>query len=126
MRVQVVKELAKEEVRFRVLALSATPGSDLKVCLASQLSLSRPIYLIPPLLPTLPSSHSPQSPPPPQAVQQVVTNLQIGHIELRTEESFDIQRYVHERTVEKIVVPLEGEIAEVKNTFLKVHVHVRT
>jgi hypothetical protein len=35
-----------------------------------------------------------------QAVQQVVTNLQIGHIELRNEDSFDIQRYVHERKVE--------------------------
>lgn len=28
---QVVKELAKAEGRFRVLALSATPGNDLKV-----------------------------------------------------------------------------------------------
>ena len=55
-----------------------------------------------------------------QAVQQVVTNLQIGHIELRNEDSDDIQRYVHERKVEKIVVPLEGEIAEVKTNFLKV------
>ena len=59
-----------------------------------------------------------------QAVQQVVTNLQIGHIELRNEDSEDIQRYVHERKVEKIIVPLEGEIADVKNSFLKVHVHV--
>lgn len=56
-----------------------------------------------------------------QAVQQVVTNLQIGHIELRNEDSFDIQRYTHERKVEKIVVPLEGEIADVKNNFLKVN-----
>ena len=55
-----------------------------------------------------------------QAVQQVVTNLQISHIELRNEDSFDIQRYVHERKVEKIIVPLEGEIAEVKNNFVKV------
>ena len=36
---QVVKELAKEEVRFRVLALSATPGSDMKV----RLTTSHPI-----------------------------------------------------------------------------------
>ena len=57
-----------------------------------------------------------------QAVQQVVTNLQIGHIELRNEDSEDIQRYVHERKVEKIIVPLEGEIADVKNSFLKVRV----
>lgn len=51
----------------------------------------------------------------------MVTNLQIGCIELRTEDSFDIQRYVHERKVEKVIVPLEGEIAEVKNNFLKVN-----
>ena len=56
-----------------------------------------------------------------QAVQQVVTNLQISHIELRNEDSFDIQRYVHERKVEKIIVPLDGEIAEVKNNFVKVN-----
>ena len=55
-----------------------------------------------------------------QAVQQVVTNLQIGHIELRNEDSFDIQRYVHDRKVEKIIVPLDGEIADVKNNFVKV------
>ena len=53
-------------------------------------------------------------------MQQVVSNLQIGHIELRSEDSFDIQQYVHERKVEKIVVPLEGEILDVKNRFLKV------
>ena len=55
-----------------------------------------------------------------QAVQQVVTSLQIGHIELRSDDSFDIQQYVHERKVEKIVVPLEGEILDIKNRFLKV------
>jgi ERCC4-related helicase len=60
-----------------------------------------------------------------QAVQQVVTNLQIGHIELRNEDSFDIQRYVHERKVEKIIVPLDGEIADVKNNFVKVNSKAR-
>ena len=55
-----------------------------------------------------------------QAVQQVLSNLQISHIELRSEDSFDIQQYVHNRTVEKIVVPLVGPIQEVKEAFLKV------
>ena len=55
-----------------------------------------------------------------QAVQQVVTNLQVSHIELRSEDSFDIQAYVHERKVEKEVVPIEGELLEVKTAFLKV------
>ena len=50
----------------------------------------------------------------------MVTNLQIGHIELRAEDSFDIQPYVHERKVEKMVVPLEGEILDIKNRFMKV------
>ena len=54
-------------------------------------------------------------------MQQVVTNLQISQIELRSEDSFDIQRYVHERQVEKFVVPFQGEILEVKTAFLKVH-----
>ena len=59
-----------------------------------------------------------------QAVQQVVTNLQIGHIELRSEDSHDIQPYVHERKVEKMVVPLEGEILEIKNKFQKVYTYI--
>lgn len=49
-----------------------------------------------------------------------MTNLQVGHIELRSEDSFDIQQYVHERKVEKLVVPLEGEILSIKNRFIKV------
>ena len=57
-----------------------------------------------------------------QAVQQVVSNLQISHIELRSDESFDIQPYVHERMVEKVVVPLEGEILDIKNRFQMVRV----
>ena len=57
---------------------------------------------------------------PPQAVQQVVSNLLLSHIELRSEDSFDIQPYTHQRRVELSVVPLEGEILLIKNAFLKV------
>ena len=53
-------------------------------------------------------------------MQHIVTNLQIGHIELRSDDSFDIQQYIHERKVEKIVVPLEGDILDIKNRFQKV------
>ncbi len=49
-----------------------------------------------------------------------MTNLQVGQIELRSEDSFDIQQYVHQRKVEKIVVPLEGEILDIKTNFLRV------
>ena len=55
-----------------------------------------------------------------QAVQQVVSNLLISQIELRSEDSFDIQPYTHKRKVEKIVVPLEGEIERLRVEFLKV------
>ncbi|CAI5764915.1 Fanconi anemia group M protein isoform X1 [Podarcis lilfordi] len=81
---QVVKELCKYTRQFRILALSATPGSDTK------------------------------------AVQQVISNLLISHIELCTEDSPDIQPYTHQRQVEKCVVPLGKELAEVRNAYIKV------
>ncbi|KAG7466448.1 hypothetical protein MATL_G00164860 [Megalops atlanticus] len=40
------------------------------------------------------------------AVQQVISNLLISHIELRSEESPDIQAHSHQRSLEKAVVPL--------------------
>ncbi|XP_038071924.1 uncharacterized protein LOC119740630 isoform X2 [Patiria miniata] len=81
---QVVRELSKYSSEFRVLALSATPGSDLK------------------------------------AIQQVLTNLLISHIEIRSEDSIDIQRYVHERKVEKVVVPLDEELKAVRDQYLRI------
>ncbi|KAK3091417.1 hypothetical protein FSP39_019739 [Pinctada imbricata] len=80
---QVVRELIKYTKNFRILALSATPGSDIK------------------------------------AVQQVLVNLLISHIELRTEDSIDIKQYSHERKVEKIVVPLGDELTGVRNKYLQ-------
>lgn len=38
-----------------------------------------------------------------------MSNLLISHIELRSDESPDIRAYSHQRSVEKVVVPL-GEI----------------
>ena len=55
-----------------------------------------------------------------QAVQQVISNLLISHIELRSEDSPDIQPYTHDRKVEKYVIPLGEDIARVKNAYLKV------
>ncbi|XP_063145163.1 Fanconi anemia group M protein [Candoia aspera] len=81
---QVVKELCKYTKEFRVLALTATPGSDAK------------------------------------AVQQVITNLLISHIELCSEDSPDIQPYSYERRVEKCVVPLGKELAEIQNAYIRV------
>ncbi|XP_022090579.1 Fanconi anemia group M protein-like isoform X2 [Acanthaster planci] len=81
---QVVRELSNYSSEFRVLALSATPGSDLK------------------------------------AIQQVITNLLISHIEIRSEDSIDIQRYVHERKVEKVIVPLDEELKSVRDQYLRI------
>ncbi|EDO32367.1 predicted protein [Nematostella vectensis] len=81
---QVVREILSYTTNFRVLALSATPGDDIK------------------------------------AVQQVLTNLLISHVELRSEDSQDIKPYTHARTVEKIVVPLGDQIVRVKTQYLKV------
>ncbi|XP_074852253.1 Fanconi anemia group M protein isoform X2 [Carettochelys insculpta] len=81
---QVVKELCKYTNQFRILALSATPGSDKK------------------------------------AVQEVISNLLISQIELCSEDSPDIQPYSHERHIEKFVVPLGEELAEIQNTYIRV------
>ncbi|XP_039712392.1 Fanconi anemia group M protein isoform X1 [Pteropus medius] len=81
---QVVRELVKYTNHFRILALSATPGSDIK------------------------------------AVQQVITNLLIGQIELRSEDSPDILPYSHERQVEKLVVPLGEELTAIQKAYVQI------
>ncbi|XP_043778651.1 Fanconi anemia group M protein isoform X1 [Cervus elaphus] len=81
---QVVRELVKYTNHFRILALSATPGSDIK------------------------------------AVQQVITNLLIGQVELRSEDSPDILPYSHERRVEKLVVPLGEELAAIQKAYIQI------
>ena len=55
-----------------------------------------------------------------QSVQQVLSNLLISHIELRTDDSPDIRPYTHERRVEKVVVPLGDELASARDTYLHV------
>ncbi|XP_007901994.2 Fanconi anemia group M protein [Callorhinchus milii] len=81
---QVVKMLCNYTRQFRVLALSATPGSDLK------------------------------------AVQQVLSNLLIAHLEIRSEDSLDIQAYSHHRQIEKIVVHLGIELSGIQSLYLEV------
>lgn len=91
-------------LQFRVLALTATPGGDAKVTFISVVSyrtcilrLTFMLFVFSFLLHFL------------QSVQSVVSNLLISHIELRSDESPDIRAYSHQRSVEKVVVPL-GEI----------------
>ncbi|XP_053642041.1 Fanconi anemia group M protein isoform X3 [Cherax quadricarinatus] len=81
---QVIHVLRQHRHDFRILALSATPGTDVR------------------------------------AVQQVLTNLMISHIELRSEDSPDIQAYVFHRSIEKIVVPLGNELSILKKRYLNV------
>jgi Fanconi anemia group M protein len=81
---QVIKGLRDSGAIFRVIALSATPGSDLK------------------------------------AVQQVIDNLMIAHVEVRSEESLDVQQFTHQRKVEIIVVDLKGDIMDIVISFKKV------
>ncbi|KAI4902181.1 hypothetical protein NFI96_008257 [Prochilodus magdalenae] len=80
---QVVRELWNQTKQFRVLALSATPGGDMK------------------------------------AVQQIISNLLISHIELRSEESPDIQAHSHHRSLEKIVIPLGESLSEYQTRYLQ-------
>lgn len=55
-----------------------------------------------------------------QAVQQVINNLLISHVELRGDESPDIKPYTHERRVEKIVVKLGDELNSVRTKYVRV------
>ena len=55
-----------------------------------------------------------------KAVQQVISNLLVSNIELRSEDSIDIKPYTHQRQVEKIVVKLGDELEFFKTKFLRV------
>ncbi|KAG1469746.1 hypothetical protein G6F56_003078 [Rhizopus delemar] len=85
--VDVVKRITKKHSHFRVLALTATPGSNL------------------------------------DAVQEVISNLCITHIQIRTEESMDIREYSHGKNIQNIIVRLSytegasGDIPSIINQF---------
>ncbi|KAI8905033.1 hypothetical protein EDD86DRAFT_271605 [Gorgonomyces haynaldii] len=81
---EAIRELLKHNSPFRVLALSATPGSDMKV------------------------------------VQNVVENLLIQNVEIRTEESLDIRPFIHKRSIEEIVVEPTDYMSEILKQYGKV------
>lgn len=68
---------------FRVLALTATPGSSV------------------------------------EAVQEVMDNLHISKIEIRTEESLDIRPFVHRRNEEHVELEPSDELAMIQELFCK-------
>ncbi|KAJ8379088.1 hypothetical protein AAFF_G00231790 [Aldrovandia affinis] len=54
------------------------------------------------------------------AVQRVISNLLIAHIELRSEESPDVQAHSHQRSLEKMVVPLGDVLLVYQARYLQV------
>jgi Fanconi anemia group M protein len=81
---QVVKEISGFRKNFRILALSATPGEDMK------------------------------------GVQQVVHNLWISNIEIRTEDSEDIKPYVFNRDVEAVIVKFTDDISSTRKQYVEI------
>ncbi|KAH9822155.1 hypothetical protein DFH28DRAFT_881844 [Melampsora americana] len=75
----VIKSLMRFNPHFRVLALTATPGSD------------------------------------PERVQEVIDNLHIGHIEVRTEESMDIKPYTKHKEIVLEAIAVTPELASIRD-----------
>jgi ATP-dependent DNA helicase MPH1 len=55
-----------------------------------------------------------------ETVQEVIDNLGISHVEIRTEESLDIRQYVHQRNIEQVILDHSDEIITVRELFTKV------
>ncbi len=81
--VKVAEFIRRFSSGFRVLALTATPGSTV------------------------------------EGVQEVIDNLGISHIEIRTEESMDIRQFVHSRQIERVVLEPSDEIMHICDLFSK-------
>ncbi|KAK4230922.1 hypothetical protein QBC38DRAFT_467301 [Podospora fimiseda] len=77
--VKVVEFIRRFSKSFRVLALTATPGSTV------------------------------------ESVQDVIDNLGISHVEIRTEESLDIRQYVHSRNIDTVTFDPSDEMKEVRD-----------
>ena len=54
-----------------------------------------------------------------EAVQEVIDGLEISTVEIRTEESIDIQQFVHRRNIDQILIDPSDEIIMVKELFAK-------
>ncbi|KAF9360483.1 hypothetical protein BGX26_009173 [Mortierella sp. AD094] len=79
---EVIRLLEPINRDIRVMALTATPGGDIKT------------------------------------VQKVVQNLKIAKIEVRTEDSMDLQQYVFKRSIQEMVVPCGREVGDIRDKFL--------
>jgi ATP-dependent DNA helicase MPH1 len=54
-----------------------------------------------------------------EAVQEVIDGLEISKVEIRTEESIDIQQYVHRRDIDQILLDPSDEMIMMKDLFSK-------
>jgi ATP-dependent DNA helicase MPH1 len=81
--VKVVQFIRRFSKSFRVLALTATPGSTV------------------------------------ESVQEVIDGLEIAKVEIRTEDSIDIQQFVHQRSIDQVLLDPSDEIIMVKELFAK-------
>lgn len=53
-------------------------------------------------------------------VIQVVRNLHISHIEVRSEKSPDVVKYTHKKNIQTIVVKLDQDLAKARNDLLNI------
>lgn len=72
----VVKFITRFNISFRILALTATPASDV------------------------------------EGVQEIIDNLSISKVEVRTEQSIDITKYMKQKKIERVTVSPSIEICE--------------
>ncbi|MCJ1409595.1 3'-5' DNA helicase [Ptychographa xylographoides] len=54
-----------------------------------------------------------------EAVQEVIDGLGISRVEIRTEESIDIQQYVHSRTIDPVIFTYSDEMVMIMDLFAK-------
>ncbi|KFY90185.1 hypothetical protein V500_05248 [Pseudogymnoascus sp. VKM F-4518 (FW-2643)] len=81
--VKVIEFMRRFTKSFRILALTATPGSSV------------------------------------EAVQEVINGLEISKVEIRTEESIDIQQYVHQRNIDQVILDPSEEIVKIQDLLSK-------
>ncbi len=117
---QVVRELVLTTTDFRLLALSATPGSDVKVRQSGEAALTQAQFE-----PIAFSDHKAESWSLQmlllfQGVQQIVSNLLVSRIQMKMEDDIDIRPYTHERKVEKVVVKLGGVLKSIQDKYSRV------
>ena len=83
--------MIQEQANFRILALTATPGTRLNI----HFSVGSDI----------------------KTVSKVVENLRISKIEIRTEDSMDIIPFIHKRSLDLVVVPLSEAIQKLSTCY---------